>query len=110
MVASVPPIPDQLDGATVICYSPIDNRHKPTGGTQHYRKGLPQGEFAGLAICRYEGAADFYLFYCDESWNVVNDTCHESLELALRYAELEYTGVRDTWVQCRTMPLGKSKS
>ena len=50
-----------------------------------------------LAICRHDGEAAYYLFRCDELWQVIADTWHETLEAAMHQAEWEYTGVVDTW-------------
>ena len=91
-------IPDQLDGAQVICYTALDDRHAPTGATRHTVDGQPISDFAGLAICQYpDTEREFYLFYCDCDWNVVTDTCHQSLDDAKSHATFEFYGVGDTW-------------
>ncbi|HWB59134.1 MAG TPA: hypothetical protein VG733_06570 [Chthoniobacteraceae bacterium] len=89
--------PDILDKAMVVCYTPIDRRHRHTGDTQHHRHGELQGSAHGLAICKYSDA-EFYLFYCDADWNVLNDTCHETLERAKEQAGFEYEGTSKTWI------------
>ena len=91
-------VPDQLDGAQLICFTVLDDRHIPTGGTRHSVDGEPIAGFAGLAICEYPNTEkEFYLFYCDRDWNVVTDTCHQSLDDAKSQAAFEYQGVDDTW-------------
>lgn len=80
----------------LVRWSVIDGRHRPTGGCRQIVRGELSGPAAGLAICR-SGDGAFYLYGCDAEWNVVTDTWHETLEGALRQAELEYEGVTATW-------------
>jgi hypothetical protein len=94
----VSPAPSKIGGATVICYTPIDGRHHHTGKCRQIVAGVLQGAAAGLAICQYEGEDSFYLFGCDENWQSVTDTWHETLEEAKDQAEFEYEGVSSTWV------------
>ncbi len=90
--------PTTLDGATVVCWSPIDERHAFTGRTSHSVDGQPIGPMCALAVCRYPGEDCVYLFGCDANWTVVADTWHETIDEAVRQAELEYEGVAATWV------------
>jgi hypothetical protein len=89
--------PGTSGGAKVLLYTPIDERHRPTGGCEHYVAGALMGPAAGLAVCRYEGEAAVYLFGCDGDWEVDTDSWHETLESAMRQAEFEYEGVSATW-------------
>ena len=86
-------------GALAICYTRIDERHRPTQKTRHTVNGRPQGAMAGLAICQYPGDPGFYLFYCDADWKVLTDTLHDSLARAQAQAEFEYQGSSLTWVE-----------
>src|ERR1051325_8345984 len=90
-------VPDDFDGAKVICYAPIDVRHRHTGNCKQFVAGTLQGAAAGLAICQNEGENAFYLFGCDADWNVLTDTWHQTLEDAQHQAEFEYAGVSETW-------------
>ena len=91
-------VPDQLDGAQLICFSVLDDRHAPTRATRHTVDGEPISDFAGLAICKYHDTEkEFYLFYCDAEWNVVTDTCHQSIDDAKSQAAFEFDGVAETW-------------
>jgi hypothetical protein len=92
---SVPP--KQLDNAEVLLYTLVDEQHEPTGACRHTVAGELMGPAAGLAICAYEGSDGFYLFYCDESWKVLTDTWHATLEDAKSQAEFEYKGASATW-------------
>ncbi len=90
-------IPKEIDGATVIMHTAIDERHRPTGNCRHFVGGALLGPAPGLAICRYDGEHGFYLFYCDENWETVTDTLHDTVEAAQAHAEFEYEGVSATW-------------
>ena len=90
--------PSQIGGANVICYTPIDGRHRHTGNCRQIVAGVLQGAAAGLAICQYEGEDSFYLFGCDENWQCVTDTWHQTLDDAKHQAEFEYEGVSGTWI------------
>ena len=87
--------PPQIGGADVICYTPIDQRHRRTGNCLH--SGTVPGFVAGLAICQYPDEPYYYLFHCDSDWQVISDTFHVNLEDAKHQAEFEFTGVSVTW-------------
>jgi hypothetical protein len=89
--------PPSINGAKVICWTPIDTRHQFTGRCRQVIGGVVQGPMAGLAICRYEGEDCFYLFGCDAAWNCVTDTWHATLDEALAQAEFEDAGASQTW-------------
>jgi hypothetical protein len=55
------------------------------------------GAAAGLAICQYQNDNAYYLFYCDECWNNLTDTWHQSLDDAKAQAQFEYKGTSKTW-------------
>ena len=94
--------PANLDGAQVLLYAIIDQRHRPTGKTLHRIGGEVMPPASGLAVCRYEKDTGFYLFYCDGAWRVLTDTWHESVEDARNQAEFEYEGVSDAWKAIET--------
>jgi hypothetical protein len=92
------PVPLKIGGLPVVCSSPIDGRHRPTGRCRHIG---PEGEIgpaAGLAVCGRPGEG-FFLFRCDGHWRVIADTWHATTEEALRQAEFEYERVSATWRQ-----------
>lgn len=89
--------PELLNGARVVRWSSIDERHRPTGNCRQIVAGVLQGPAAGLAICQYEGETGYYLFGCDEDWSKLTDTWHERMEDALSQAEFEYEGVSKSW-------------
>jgi len=91
------PAPKTVGGFPVVCYSPVDERHRFTGQTRQVVQGVLMGAMSGLAICQLPDSQQFYLFGCDGDWNVVTDTCHQSLDDAKEQAEYEYEGVSQTW-------------
>ena len=89
--------PKTVGGARVIQWSLIDERHRLTERTKQIVDGELQGPAAALAVCQYDGEEAYYLFGCDEKWNAVTDTWHQTLEDALQQAEFEYDGISGTW-------------
>jgi hypothetical protein len=89
--------PRMIDGAKVICFTPIDLRHRATGNCRQIIAGVAQGQAAGLAVCQYEGEDGFYLFGCDVDWNCITDTWCPTLDEVLAQAEFEYVEVSKTW-------------
>lgn len=93
------PCPKEVGGARVICYTPIDERHRFTGNCQYSNTDGPQGPMVVLAICQYKGEDAFFLFGCDAEWQAVTDTWHHTLTEAKEMAEWEYEGVSETWIE-----------
>jgi hypothetical protein len=89
--------PELLDGARVLAFAVADAPVAPTGGTTHRIESEALGPAAGLAIARFDGDRQFYLFYCDPAWQVVADTCHSTMERAREQAEFEYRGMSARW-------------
>ena len=89
--------PSEIGGAKVVLYAPIDDRHQHTGNCRQIVGGEMMAPAAGLAICQYHGENSYYLFGCDENWNTITDTWHETLEDTKAQAEFEYVGVSATW-------------
>ena len=81
--------PEFLDGARVLQFASL-SRSQPTGQTRHVVDGIDVRGFAAVAIARYEGSEEVYLFYCDADWRVVTDTEHESVTAAMEQAHLEF--------------------
>jgi hypothetical protein len=86
-----------IGGAVVVCYSPIDDRHRPTGTCLQAVGGVLQGSAAVVAICGSDSSG-YFLFGCDSLWRTLTDTWHRSLEEAMDQAEFEYAGITNTWV------------
>jgi hypothetical protein len=90
--------PNIVGGAKVVLFTPIDERHRYTVNTKNIVAGVSVGPVSGLAIGQYPGENAFYLFACDEQWQSVTDSWHQTLEGAQSQAEFEYEGVSKTWV------------
>lgn len=80
-----------IDGALVIEKSEVKNF-----GTAEFED-MKNVEITQLAICRYEGDEEFYLFACDSYGNVVGDTAHESINAAKAFASSYYDVPVITW-------------
>jgi hypothetical protein len=84
--------PDQLDGANVLVYCPLDERIRPTG---RHSITLEDGAVfvpSYVAICQYENEDIFYRFYCDSEWKIITDMDYPSLEEAIEEVEEGYQG------------------
>jgi len=88
-----------IGGAKVVMSTSIDERHDFTGACRQIVGGKQMGPMAGLAICQYEGETAYYLFGCDQEWNEITDTWHQSLAEAIDQAEFEYRGTKSTWLK-----------
>ncbi len=80
--------PKILDGAEVLYYTPYDNFGEiywDNGEIAHYVK--------YLAICEYPNKNnEFYLFRCDEQYDVVGDSPWDSIEMCMAVANTSYGG------------------
>ena len=73
--------PTQLDGATVLYYTPKDDY-----GAIRYPNGEDADYYHYLAICKYTKGDVYYLFCCDENYEVVNDVIDSSVEDCMKLA------------------------
>ena len=94
--------PEEIDGARVVRWVEIDPaRHRKTEAIRLIRDGCEQLVFSGLAIATYdkqcEEACDHYLFYCDSTWETMNDSLYASLDEALEEAQLQFQVERSEW-------------
>jgi len=90
-------VPSTVAALRVVCHTPIDARHRHTGDCQQLVAGQLMGPMSGLAICREKSEYAYYLFGCDNDWQAITDTWHESIDTAKQQAEFEYEGVSKTW-------------
>ena len=77
--------PIELDNAKVLYYTPEDNY-----GAIHYPNGEIANYYRYLAICQYPDSNEYYLFCCDENFEVVNDWVDGSVEDCMRIAASSY--------------------
>jgi hypothetical protein len=88
-----------IEGAKVILWTPIDDRHRATGGCRHSHNGQFVGAASWMAICRFDEGEACYLFQYHPDSDFYSDTFHESIEDAKHQAEFEYEGVSKTWIE-----------
>lgn len=74
--------PRELDGAKVLFYT--DKGHfspvlYPGGAVADY--------VFYLAICKYSDSNEYYIFHCNESFEVVADDCLSNLKMCKKYME-----------------------
>lgn len=86
--------PKMLDGAEVLYYTPYDDFGQicwDNGEIAHYVK--------YLAICKYPNKNnEFYLFRCDDQYEVVGDSLWESIEICMGVANSSHGG-EILWVE-----------
>lgn len=86
--------PKILDGAEVLYYTPNNNYGEvywDNGEIAHYIK--------YLAICKYPNHDDeFYLFCCDECYDVVADSLWNSIEMCMSAANSS-NGNQILWIK-----------
>ena len=85
--------PRVLDGAKVLSVADLSHA-VATGRTRHTVAGKAVNNFASLALAQYEDDPGIYLLYCDDNWNVVTDTYHDSTDAAIAQAEFEFGPLR----------------
>jgi hypothetical protein len=90
--------PPNLCEMQVLRYALIGADVVATGNTTHTINGRPTEAMTALAICDGGGTPQsYYLFSCDENWNVITDTHHLSLDEALSQAAFEYQNILPSW-------------
>jgi hypothetical protein len=85
------------DGGKVICFARLDAGVQRTGKTVHRRAGAEMPPFRGLVIVEESVGGPYYLLYCDDEWQSLTDTWHETLEDAKAQAAFEYEGISQAW-------------
>jgi hypothetical protein len=81
--------PAVLDGATVELYAHVGGAQRSSHRTRHSVDRFEE-RLSNLAIARYHGDPDYYLFYCSAEWEVLTDTCHPTKQEAIEQANFEF--------------------
>jgi hypothetical protein len=89
--------PRILDGSQVVCFARLGPDSLPTGRTKHIVGGLESPQFQGLVIIEQTDRGPYHLLYCDQDWNPITDTWHQTLDSAKAQAEFEYQGISQKW-------------
>lgn len=79
--------PDVLDGAKVLFFTPKDDY-----GIMYDTTGNAAAYFKYLSICKYDNGEGYYLFKCNEEYEVVSDSLWESIEMCMGVANTSYGG------------------
>jgi hypothetical protein len=98
--------PNNLDGARVLAYTLIKTkgigyvRYQDENGTNH------DVVIKALSIAQYDNdrTNSYYLFSCDENWNVLGDSLHYTLDEVFKCAESSYGINSNEWVHTKYMP------
>lgn len=90
------PPPTMIDNARVLWWADTAGIEK-TGACTFRAGDLVQASFSALAIARYDGASDCYLFLCNDEWETRNDTDHRTVDEARDFAESLYPGISKRW-------------
>lgn len=77
--------PIELDNAKVLYYTPQDNY-----GAIRYPNGEVVDYYHYLAICVYPKDNNYYLFCCNENYEVVSDWLDSSVEKCMEVATSSY--------------------
>ncbi len=73
--------PVELDGAKVL-YVTEAGEYRCLG----FLDGSASDRYRYLAICKYDGDDSYYLFCCNENFEVENDWCHEDMKICMDVA------------------------
>ena len=77
--------PAELDNAKVLYYTPQDDY-----GVIRYPSGEVADYYRYLAICTYSRDGEYYLFCCNENYEVVCDWPEHSIEKCMEVAASSY--------------------
>lgn len=81
----------EIDGAKTIKYTKNKNF-----GLVEYENG-ENNAINFLAICNYDQKEEYYLFACDEQFNVLGDTLHYTIDEAMKFAKEYYEQEEISW-------------
>ena len=88
--------PNTLDNAKVLYYTPKDDF-----GEIYYTDGKVADYIKYLAICKYQNRKEeYYLFRCDENFEVVEDSVWNSIEECMGVANASYNG-NIIWIEVK---------
>jgi hypothetical protein len=91
---SPPPV---LASARVIAYAVVEASVSYTGRQRLVVAGRELGPVPRVAIGRALAGGGIVLLFCDEEWDVLTKTGHESIDAAKQAAEDAYAGLTEHW-------------
>ena len=93
-MTSVPPI---IASARIVEYAVIDDDVTLTGQTVRFVGGRAPGTAPRLAIGIDLATLSIRLMHCDQEWNILSASEHNSVDAAKQAAERVYAGVGAKW-------------
>lgn len=92
-------IPSELDGAKIILYTrnSISNEFRTVGLLNDNNEVFDEIPITAMAICKYEGGNEYYLFSCNLNGEVVGDFNHDTLEEAKESAKFNHNVGDEDW-------------
>ncbi|MFC9775957.1 hypothetical protein [Paenibacillus chitinolyticus] len=99
--------PNKLDGARVLAHTFMKTKglgyvcFQDENGVKH------DVLIEALSIAQYDNDRSnnsYYLFSCDENWNVIGDSLHYSLDEVFKCAENSYGISSNQWIHTKYMP------
>lgn len=91
--------PQELDGAKVIKHTKNDSAERI--GVMFFEEkdgSTIEISITGLAIVEFEEENGFYLFMCDQNWEVQDDFLVNTLEEAMEWAEKSFDVSEKEWI------------
>ena len=85
--------PDTLDNAMVLFFTPKGNY-----GELLNDDGTVAAHYSYLAICKYDGDNSFYLFMCNENFEVETDEVFDTIDECMRAKSGSNDGGKISWV------------
>jgi hypothetical protein len=89
--------PSRIGDERVVAYAILEGA-TASGATVHMAADGVAPTAHSLVVCRSGNEGGWYLYYCDEKWNILADTWHMSEADAKSQAEFEFTGVSALWI------------
>jgi uncharacterized protein with WD repeat len=93
-------IPDELDGAKVFKYTSnsLSNKFGTVRTINEKKETIVEIPITAMAICKYEGSEEYYLFSCDLNWEVIGDFQFDSLKEAMEIAKNSDNVKYEDWI------------
>jgi hypothetical protein len=83
--------------AEVLLEVELTDRHRPTGGSRHFKGGELLSAPKSLRIVRYPDDPGIYLLYLDKDGQEQTDTWHQSVDDAQSQATFEFEVRPEEW-------------
>ncbi|WNF23366.1 hypothetical protein [Mesobacillus jeotgali] len=93
-------IPSELDGASVIhiTKNSLENTFGYIGFVDDKRNLIDTIDITAVAICRYDGSVECYLFSCGINWEVIGDKVYDTIEDAKKSAMNSHNVKEEDWI------------